>query len=328
MQPTRQIGTHGPRVSTIGFGCMALAGSYGAAPQVDAARIVGEAADAGVTHFDTADVYGGGTNETLIGSALKPWRDKVVVATKGGATRGLNGTPSNNGRPDYLKKACEASLRRLGMDCIDLYYLHRVDPEVPIEESVGALAQLVQKGKVRWIGLSEVAEATLRRAHAVHPISAVQTEYSLTCRHVESGILSACQELGVGFVAYSPLGRGMLSGGLVRGTAFQAGDVRLGIPRFSAEHLDSNLVFADEFGDAARELGLTPSQLALAWVLAQAEHIVTIPGTRRAARLHENMQASRVTLPHDVARRIGERFGPQRMHGARHSAQMLSRTDL
>lgn len=323
-----QLGSTGLSVSRIGFGCMGLSGSYGPVQRDRAAHALHAALDAGVNFFDTADVYGAGDNERLVGEALRGHRDGVVLATKGGATRDAQGRPTNDGSSQYLTRACEASLRRLGVDCVDLYYLHRVDPHVPIEDSVGALSRLVEHGKVRAIGLSEVSAQTLCRACAVHPVSALQTEYSLGCRFVEDEMLPLCAELGVTFVAYSPLGRGLLGGDLLRSPDLGAGDMRAAIPRFQRGVIDANLRAAARLGAIAEGLGLTAAQLVLAWVLHRPEAPLAIPGSRNPMRVRDNAGAADVRLPANVLEELDglKDFAP--IEGERHTPAMLARTGL
>lgn len=286
-------------VSAIGLGCGPMSGLYGAGWREDAASeaTIARALELGVNFFDTADSYGAGHNEMLVGRALRGRRAEAVIATKVGFLRGLDGGDLGfSGRPDYIRRACVMSLRRLAVETIDLYYLHRVDREVPVEESVGAMAELVREGKVRCLGLSEVGAATLRRAYAVHPIAAVQSEYSLWTRDPEREVLAACRELGVGFVPFSPLGRGFLTGAVASSRDFAADDFRRNIPRFEEENLRQNRVWLERLTALARQKGCMPSQLALAWLLAQAPFIVPIPGTRRAAHLEENVAAAGLHL--------------------------------
>lgn len=323
-----RIGRSELRASRVGLGGMALSGAYGAVSRSDAVDVITASLDAGVNFFDTADVYGAGDNEHLIGEALRAHRDRVVIATKGGATRDAQGRATNNGRPEYLTQACDASLARLGMTEVDLYYLHRADPQVPIEESVGALARLVERGKVRAIGLSEVSPETLRRACKVHPISALQTEYSLTCRFVEEELLATCEELGVSFVAYSPLGRGLIGGSLAPEAQFAPGDIRTHIPRFARSELEHNLSLIDRLRVLASELGITVAQLAIAWVLAQRGHPFAIPGTRTARRAVENAQAGEIELPRAVWEKLSDPALAGQIRGARHTEAMLARTGL
>jgi len=276
---------------------MGMSQSYGVPDEAEALATIDRALELGVTFLDTADIYGPFTNEELVGRALRGRRENVVLATKCGFVPGEHGTPMQvDGSPEHIRAACEASLRRLGVTTIDLYYLHRVDPRTPIEESVRAMAELVDHGKVRFLGLSEVSPRTLRRAHAIHPITAVQSEYSLWTRDPEDGVLPACRELGVGFVPFSPLGRGFLSASLRTLDGLPPDDFRRGIPRFQAENLPRNLALADRFAALARENGCTPAQLALAWLLAQGEDVVPIPGTKRRRYLEENVGAAEIRL--------------------------------
>lgn len=296
---TRQLGRLGPQVSAIGFGCMVISGSYGTPDERDGIRAIHRALELGVTFFDTADVYGPAlhSNEATVGRALQGHRDSVVLATKCGLlSPSAPGGKRVDGSPKHIREACEASLRELGVEKIDLYYLHRVDPETPIEESVRAMAELVDEGKVRYLGLSEVHPNTLRRAHKVHPISAVQSEYSLWTRDPEDGVLPVCRELGIGFVPFSPLGRGFLSASVRSLDGLPANDFRRGLPRFQDENLRRNLELADRLAELARAKGCTPAQLAIAWLLAQGEEIVPIPGTKRRAYLEENVRAVDLTL--------------------------------
>ena len=287
----------GFKVSAVGLGCMGMSEFYGEADRSESIEVIHAALDAGVNFLDTADMYGIGHNEELVGEAIASRREEVFLATKFGVVR-TPGSPERriDGSPAYVRQACEASLQRLKVDTIDLYYQHRVDPNVPIEDTVGAMAELVQEGKVRFLGLSEASPATLKRACAVHPISALQTEYSLFSRDPEDGILAACQELGVAFVAYSPLGRGMLTGRFKNTDQFAEGDFRRIQPRFQGENLDQNLLLLDQIEAMAASKGCTPSQLALAWVLAQGEFIVPIPGTKRLKYLEENNAAVDIEL--------------------------------
>jgi aryl-alcohol dehydrogenase-like predicted oxidoreductase len=295
---TRQLGRSGPTVSALGLGCMGMSEFYGAHDDSESLATLRHALDRGVNFLDTADAYGPHTNEELVGRALRGRRQGVVLATKFGlvrdpanpAARGVDGSPA------YVRAACEASLQRLALEQIDLYYLHRVDPKVPIEETVGAMAQLVQSGKVRYLGLSEVSPQTLERAHRIHPITAVQSEYSLWSREPEDGVLALCEKLGVGFVPYSPLGRGFLTGAVRRLEDFAPDDYRRGSPRFQGENFNRNLMLVEKVKTLANDKGCTPAQLALAWVLAQGAHIVPIPGTRRSANLDENLGALQVRL--------------------------------
>lgn len=303
MLPTRSLGAL--RVSCLGLGCMGMSEFYGSRDDAESTATILAALDAGVNFLDTSDAYGPHTNEVLIGNAIRGRRDEVVIATKFGYLRDPN-DPSKkgiSGKPAYVKEACEASLRRLGVETIDLYYQHRVDPETPIEETVGAMAELVREGKVRHLGLSEAAPATIRRAAAVHPIAALQTEYSLFTREVEAnGVLSTCRELGIGFVAYCPLGRGLLTGGIKSAGDFEAGDYRLNNPRFQGDNLTQNLGLVARVESLAAAKRCTPAQIALAWLLAQGSDIVPIPGTKRRKYLGENIGAASVDLvPEDFA---------------------------
>ncbi|MDX6661015.1 MAG: hypothetical protein QOJ55_1837 [Solirubrobacteraceae bacterium] len=301
---TRKLGRDGLEVSAEGLGCMGMSEFYGATDEEESIRTIQRALDLGVTFLDTADMYGPFTNEKLVGRAIEGRRDEVVLATKFGNERAEDGTRIGiNGRPEYVHSACDASLRRLGVDHIDLYYQHRVDQSVPIEETVGAMGELVGAGKVRHLGLSEAAPDTIRRAHAVHPITAVQTEYSLWTRDPEAEILPTCRELGVGFVSYSPLGRGFLSGRFRSAEELEPDDFRRHGPRFTGENLQANLRIVAKLEEIAGEKGVTSGQLALAWVLAQGEDIVPIPGTKRRTFLEENVAAADVELDeNDLAR--------------------------
>jgi len=303
MVDTRVLGSQGLIVSELGLGCMGMSEFYGPGDAAESVATIRRALECGVTFLDTADMYGRGANERLVGQAIAGRRDGVVLATKFGIVRDDAGGRSIHGRPEYVRSACDASLRRLGVDHIDLYYQHRVDPDVPIEETVGAMAALVAAGKVRYLGLSEAAPGTIRRAHAVHPISALQTEYSLWSRDPEDEILPTCRDLGIGFVPYSPLGRGFLSGQITSPDDFAPDDFRRANPRFQGENFARNLALVARARARAEEKGCTPSQLALAWLLAQGPDIVPIPGTKRRAYLEENVGATDVTLtPTDLAR--------------------------
>lgn len=323
---TRTLGANGPVVSSIGLGCMGMSDFYGEADDRRSIDVIHRALDLGVNLLDTADMYGVGRNEELVGNAVRGRRDAVVLATKFGNVRAPDGTMLGvNGRPEYVKQACEASLRRLGVDAIDLYYQHRVDPETPIEDTVGAMAELVREGKVRHLGLSEAAPETLRRAHAVHPIAALQTEYSLWTRDPEDELFAVCDELGIGFVAYSPLGRGFLTGAIRSIDDLDADDWRRHNPRFQGENFQRNLELVDAVRDLAEDKDCTPAQLALAWVLARDEHIVPIPGTRSIERLQENVHAADITLSEGELRRLDAMVPPGAAAGSRYpEASMAS----
>ena len=301
---TRSLGRQGLTVSAQGLGCMGMSDFYAGRDEAESVATIHRALDLGVTFLDTADMYGPYTNEELVGRAIRDRRGEVVLATKFGIQRGADGSLLRiNGRPEYVRSACEASLQRLGVESIDLYYQHRVDRTVPIEETVGAMAELVREGKVRFLGLSEASPATIRRAHAVHPISALQSEYSLWTRDPEDAALPACRELGIGFVPYSPLGRGFLTGRFRSFEDLPEGDYRRSSPRFQGENFPKNLDLVAKIEEIAREKGCTPAQLALAWLLAQGADVVPIPGTKSRARLEENAGALAVSLsPADLAR--------------------------
>jgi len=297
MLAKRKLGRDGLEVSTLGLGCMGMSEFYGATNDDESLATLHRALELGVTFLDTSDVYGPFKNEVLVGRGIQGRRDRVVLATKFGNVRGPDGSWQGvNGRPEYVRSACDASLKRLGVDTIDLYYQHRVDRTVPIEETVGAMAGLVAAGKVRHLGLSEASAATIRRAHKVHPITALQTEYSLWTRDPEDEILPTCRELGIGFVAYSPLGRGFLSGRFRKPEDLPADDFRRNHPRFQGENFQKNLDLVSKVKEIASEKGATPSQLALAWLLAQGQDIVPIPGTRHQSYLEENVGALRFKL--------------------------------
>jgi aryl-alcohol dehydrogenase-like predicted oxidoreductase len=294
---TRRLGTQGLEVSQQGLGCMGMSEFYGAADDAESTAVIHRALELGVTLLDTADMYGVGANERLVGKAIADRREQVVLATKFGAVRGPNGERLGvRGDAAYVREACDASLRRLGVETIDLYYQHRVDPKVPIEETVGAMAELVAAGKVRFLGLSEASPETIRRAHAVHPISALQTEYSLWTRDVERKSLPTVRELGIGFVAYSPLGRGFLSGRWRTPEEIPEGDFRRGHPRFQGENFARNMAIVEHVRALADAKGATPAQLALAWVMQRGEDVVPIPGTKRVKYLEENVAANEIEL--------------------------------
>jgi len=307
----RTLGPNGPEVSAIGLGCMGMSAFYGTTDEAESVRTIHRALELGCNFLDTSDMYGPYTNERLVGGAIAGRRDEVFLATKFGIRiePGQDGTQpkrSIDGSPAYVRSACEASLGRLGVEHIDLYYQHRVDPNTPIEETVGAMAELVAQGKIRHIGLSEASAQTIRRAHAVHPITAVQSEYSLWTRDLESDVLPTLNELGIALVAYSPLGRGFLSGRFTSPDELDEGDFRRYGPRFTGENLNHNLKLAERVKELAAEKGITPGQLALAWVLHRGEHIVPIPGTKRVSYLEENLAAADVALSEEEVERIAE----------------------
>jgi aryl-alcohol dehydrogenase-like predicted oxidoreductase len=320
----KKLGNSTLMVSSIGLGCMSMSGVYGTSDDAESIALIHHALDLGVNFLDSSDMYGWGHNEELLGRALEGRREQVVLVTKFGQARSPEGGASVvNGRPEYVVQACDASLGRLRVEVIDLYYQHRVDPGVPIEDTVGAMARLVEQGKVRYLGLSEAAPATIRRAHAVHPLSAVQSEYSLLYRSQAEETLPTCRELGISFVAYSPLGRGFLTGHIQSRSDISEGDRRHQHPRFQGENFVRNRELASRIEEIAREKGCTPGQLVLAWLLAQGRDLVPIPGTKRKSRLQENLRALDVTLDAREAARISEAVPPGAGAGARYPEDQM-----
>jgi aryl-alcohol dehydrogenase-like predicted oxidoreductase len=322
---TLPLGSKGIHASQLGLGCMGMSEFYGSFDDAESIRVIHRAIDLGITFFDTADAYGPHKNEVLLGKALKGIRDKVILATKFGIVRDAN-DPSKrriNGKPDYVRSSCDASLQRLGVDVIDLYYLHRKDPDTPIEETVEAMAGLVKAGKIRAIGLSEVSPSTLRKAHAIHPITALQTEYSLWSREPEDELLNVCKELRIAFVAYSPLGRGFLTGQIKKFEDFEANDWRRNAPRFQGENFDKNLALVKELENIAARKGFSASQIALAWVLAGGDNIFPIPGTKQMKYLEENVAAASITFTTEELEEL-DRISPKgAASGARYPAAMM-----
>ena len=326
---TRTLGKSGLVVSAIGLGCMGMSEFYGPGDEAESTATLHRAVEHGVTFFDTADMYGVGRNEELLGRALASHRAGIVIATKFGNVRGPNGERLGiDGSPGYVRRACDASLKRLGVEVIDLYYQHRVDPKTPIEDTVGAMADLVRAGKVRYLGLSEAAPDTIRRAHAVHPIAALQTEYSLWSREPEDTILKTLRELGIGFVPYSPLGRGFLTGQYKTLDDLAADDFRRVSPRFQGENFQKNLDLVGKIEDLAKSKGCTASQLALAWVLAQGDDVVPIPGTKRVRYLDENVGAADIQLSPDELRRIDEIVPSGAFAGTRYPEAAMAAVNL
>jgi aryl-alcohol dehydrogenase-like predicted oxidoreductase len=327
--PRRRLGRAGPEVSALGLGCMGMSDFYGPADDAQSLKVLHHALDIGIDFLDTADMYGVGANERLLAKLLADRRDEVFVATKFGHVRAPDGAVLRvDGSPTYVHEACDASLKRLGVDHIDLYYQHRVDKTVPIEETVGAMAELVKAGKVRHLGLSEASAATIRRAHAVHPIAAVQTEYSLWTRDVEAEILPTCRQLGIALVPYSPLGRGFLTGAIRSAEQLSPNDRRRIHPRFQGENMDHNLALADELTALAKGWGRTAAQLALAWLLGRGEDIVPIPGTRSIARLDENAAAASLQLSAEQRDRIETLLAMHAVAGTRYPEAQMGTVNL
>jgi aryl-alcohol dehydrogenase-like predicted oxidoreductase len=323
---TRKLGPFD--VSAIGFGCMSLSHAYGAPPPAgEAAKVLLRALELGFTFLDTAALYGFGANETLVGEVLRDRRSEYVLASKCGIIRNAEGQREINGRPDLLKQTCEDSLRRLQTDVIDLYYLHRWDKRVPVEDSVGALADLVAAGKIKTIGLSEVSADTLRRAHKVHPVTAVQSEYSLWTRNPEIAVLEACRELGTAFVSFGPVGRGFLTGKLTDVEGFEPRDIRRGMPRFQGENFTANLKLLDGLSAVTRDSGCTLAQLSLAWVLSRGDDVIPIPGTTRLDHLEEDAGAISVQLSAEALSRLDELVNPSTVHGGRYNAATQTEID-
>lgn len=324
----RELGDGGPKVSALGLGCMGMTPIYGQPDPVEAAKTLQAAIDAGITMVDTADAYAGGKNESFLGKALVGRRDEVILATKFGNMRFPDGTRGVNGRPEYVAEACDKSLDRLGVEVIDLLYLHRVDPGVPIEETVGAMSRLVEAGKVRYLGLSEAGEKTLRRAHATHKITALQTEYSLASRDVEAAILPACRELGIGFVAYAPLGRGLLTGKIRSLDTLEEDDRRRDMPRFQGENLSHNLELLRAADGIAARCGLSTAAVALAWVLSRGRDIVAIPGCKRRDTLTDSLTALEAGLSREELKEIDAAFEAKAVRGTRYPEKQMARLGL
>jgi aryl-alcohol dehydrogenase-like predicted oxidoreductase len=324
----RALGRSSLQVSAIGLGLMSMSGIYGDASDAESISVIHHALDSGIDHLDSSDMYGWGHNEQLLGRALKGRRDKVIVATKFGQTRDASGKQGVDGRPEYVMRACEASLKRLGLEVIDLYYQHRVDTNTPIEETVGAMKRLVEQGKVRALGLSEARPETIRRAHKIHPIAAVQNEYSLLYRNDGEETLAATRKLGIAFVAYAPLGRSMLTGTVHGKADVPEGDRRLAHPRFQGENLEKNVQLVSRLEQISKEKKCTVAQLVLAWLLAQGSDVLPIPGTKRKARIDENLAAAKIKLTPDELKRISEAAPPGAAAGTRYPAEGMKRVYL
>lgn len=324
----RKLGTQGLVVPPVGLGCMGMSIAYGVRRDEDGIATIHHAIDRGAAFLDTSDAYGNGKNEDLVGKAIAGKRDKVILATKFGNLRLPEGKTAINGKPEYVIEACEASLKRLGTDVIDLYFQHRVDADTPIEDTVGAMSRLVEQGKVKYLGLSEAGPDTIRRAHATHPISALQTEYSLWSRFPEEEILPTCRELGIGYVAYSPLGRGFLSGTIRKPDDLVENDRRHDHPRFWPENMEKNNALLGVLDDVASAKGATPSQVALAWLLAQGDDIVPIPGTKKTKYFDENLAAADLSLGSDDLEKLGAVFKPDVTAGTRYPEKQLGRLGI
>jgi aryl-alcohol dehydrogenase-like predicted oxidoreductase len=328
---TRKLGPH-LTVSAVGLGCMGMSHAYGGQDEQESVRTLHRAVELGVSFFDTAEVYGPFTNEILVGKALKPYRDKVVIATKFGfridtSKKDAGAMSGLDSRPEHVREVAEASLKRLGVEVIDLFYQHRVDPNVPIEETIGAMAELVKEGKVRALGLSEAGAAQIRRAHAVHPISALQSEYSLWTRDPEGEVLDTCRELGIGFVPFSPLGRGFLTGKIQKPEDFGTDDFRRTLPRFNAENMAANASLVTMLEEMATKKGVTAAQLALAWVINQGDFIVPIPGARKIAHLEQNVAAADIELAPEELKALGDMLAPEKFAGKRYGDAAMSLTN-
>jgi len=325
---TRRLGSNGPRVSSLGLGCMGMTPIYATPDPDEAIATIHAAVDAGITMIDTADMYAGGKNEELVGRGIEGIRERVVLASKFGNMRLPDGTRKVNGKPEYVFEACDKALARLGVDHIDLYYLHRMDPTVPIEDTVGAMAQLIEQGKVGAIGLSEAGANTIRRAHATHPLAAVQTEYSLASRDVEAEILPTCRELGIGFVAYAPLSRGLLSGEITSLDQLGENDRRRDMPRFQGDNLANNLAMVRAIGEIATDKGVSTAAIAIAWVLSQGDDVVPIPGCSRRSTLQNSLTALEVELSDSDIAAIEAELDADRIIGTRYPQQQMARLGI